>query len=147
MRRRNQPERRGNSPLLTEKNMTNLKYINNLLAERTELRIALERAQKVLNLGFNPGGDEDTILMMRSTLQHAANDCRGALAKEGKLFCDSVNELKTLLAERDELLKIVFTVAHLAPATREFNPGIGAGMLNGLIGSAKSALAKTKEAK
>jgi len=63
--------------------MTTLEHITNLLAERDELRIALKKALKVLTLGFD-GGDEDTILMMRSTLQHAANDCRSALAKEAK---------------------------------------------------------------
>ena len=53
-----------------------------LRAENKKLRAALEKAAKVLALGFNPGGDEDTILMLRSTLQHAANECAGALAKE-----------------------------------------------------------------
>ena len=53
-----------------------------LRVENKKLRAALEKAAKVLALGFNPGGDEDTILMMRSTLQHAANECAGALAKE-----------------------------------------------------------------
>jgi len=57
--------------------------IRTLRAERDELRAALKKALKVLTLGFD-GGDEDTILILRSTLQHAANDCRGALAKEGK---------------------------------------------------------------
>ena len=62
--------------------MTKLEYITDLKAENEKLRAALKKAAKVLALGFNPGGDEDTILIMRSTLQHAANDCAGALAKE-----------------------------------------------------------------
>ena len=53
-----------------------------LRAENQKLRAALEKAAKVLAIGFIRGGDEDTRLMLRSTLQHAANECAGALAKE-----------------------------------------------------------------
>ena len=83
MRRRNQTAG-AESPgkLENNMNMTTLKYITNLQSENEKLRAALEKAAKVLALGFNPDGDEDTILMLRSTLQHAANECAGALAKE-----------------------------------------------------------------
>ncbi len=65
MRRRNQPERRGNSPLQTEKNMTNLEYITALRAERDELRIALE---SLLPLAVHTSPDDVAVHAARAAL-------------------------------------------------------------------------------
>lgn len=40
------------------------------------------------------------------------------------------------------LVSLARRIAELRPATREFNPGIGAGMLNSLIADAKAAIEK-----
>ncbi len=67
MRRRNQPERRGNSPLQTENNMnmTTVKYITNLHAERDELRIALE---SLLPLAVHTSPDDVAVHAARAAL-------------------------------------------------------------------------------
>ena len=65
MRRRNQPERRGNSPLQTENNMTNLEYITNLRAERDELRAALE---SLLPLAVHTSPDDVAVHAARAVL-------------------------------------------------------------------------------
>ncbi len=57
---------------------------------------------------------------------------------DAKLFCDSVNELKTLLAERDELRAALESLLPLAVHTSPDDVAVHA---------ARAALVKTKEAK
>jgi hypothetical protein len=53
-----------------------------LRAENAKLRAALEQAQRVLAIAFNPG-DEHEITLLRSTCQHTANICSGVIAGKG----------------------------------------------------------------
>lgn len=104
---------------------------------------AIKYAQEQAKEAARSIGSGAEVMLFDADLAHLQRTADNAAKGES----DALVAAATLRAERDELRAIVEQVDKLTPATREFHPGIGAGMLNGLIESARVALTKTKEAK